>query len=98
MIKSATFTNSILLLLPAGAILFIDVNSFNSSPPPTHPPSIAVTASRTNSILRTSSNELLDYGRKKLDYVPQKRSQQMSGKVSYVSMGFLQLSESDGKC
>ena len=73
-------------------------NTFNSSPPPTHPPSIAVTASRTNSILRTSSNELLDYGRNKLDYVPQKRSQQMSGKVSYVSMGFLQLSESDGKC
>ena len=41
---------------------------------------VAATASNKNSILRTSSNELLDYGRDKLDYVPQKGSQQMSGK------------------
>ena len=60
-----------------------DCKSFHSSPPPMHPPSVAIvaaTASNKNSILRTSSNELLGYGRDKLDYVPQKGSQQMSGK------------------
>ena len=48
-----------------------------------HPPPIAIvaaTASNKNSILRTSSNELLDYGRDKLDYVPKKVPQPMSGK------------------